>query len=178
MIWYFARTSHDWRRLKTPFVLNNDKNKSGRGRISSIYNEDFLIFVRLLFSAFFGQGSCRVALISIGCWKVGAFAHVHVYGHLSKEYRNSTRTGQRILHQLVRSKFSNTRCLFGWFFFNLFSSQVVTTGTNSYLMRKARITVYKVTLQVKLLSCQSSCIVIVPSQPANHVRLRMTVPAY
>ena len=28
-----------------------------------------------------------------------------------------------------------------------------------------------------LLSCQSSCIVIVPSQPANHVRLRMSVPA-
>ena len=33
----------------------------------------------------------------------------------------------------VRSKFSNPR----------FSPQVVTTGTNSYLMRKARVTVYK-----------------------------------
>ena len=79
---------------------------------------------------------------------------------------------------VVRSKFSNTRFLSRWFFFNLFSSQVVTTGTNSYLMRKVRVTVYKVPLQMTLLSCQSSCIVIVPSQPANHVRLRMTVPAY
>ena len=43
----------------------------------------------------------------------------------------------------VRCKISNTRCLFGWFFFNLFSSQVVTTGTNSYLMRKERVTVYR-----------------------------------
>ena len=30
----------------------------------------------------------------------------------------------------------------------------------------------------RILSCQSSCIVIVPFRPANHVRLRMTVPAY
>ena len=41
-------------------------------------------------------------------------------------------------------------------------------------MRKARVTVYKVTLQMTLLSCQSSCIVIVRSQPANHVRLRIS----
>ena len=53
----------------------------------------------------------------------------------------------------VRSRISNTRCLFGWFFFNLLSSQVVTTGTNFYLVRKARVTVYKVTLQITLLSC-------------------------
>lgn len=42
------------------------KTKKVRGRISSIYNEDFLIFFRFMFSAFFGQSSCRVAFTSIG----------------------------------------------------------------------------------------------------------------
>ena len=45
--------------------------------------------------------------------------------------------------QLLRSNFSNTRCWFGWFFFNFFSSQVVTTGTNSNITRKTRVSAYK-----------------------------------
>ena len=49
----------------------------------------------------------------------------------------------RNLGDRVRSKFSNTRCWFGWFFFNLISSQVVTTGTNSYLTGKTRVSAYK-----------------------------------
>ena len=61
-----------------------------------------------------------------------------------------------LVPSIVGSKFSNTRCLFGWIFFNLFSSQVVTTGTNPYRMKKVRVTVYKVTLPMTRLSCQSS----------------------
>ena len=74
-----------------------------------------------------------------------------------------------LVPSIVGSKFSNTRCLFGWIFFNLFSSQVVTTGTNSYLMRKERVTVYKVTLPMTRLSCQSS----VPS--SFHLSQRITL---
>ena len=58
-----------------------------------------------------------------------------------------------LVPSIVGSKFANTRCLFGWIFFNLFSSQVVTTGTNPYRMRKVRVTVYKVTLPMTRLSC-------------------------
>ena len=74
-----------------------------------------------------------------------------------------------LVPSIVGSKFSNTRCLFGWIFFNLFSSQVVTTGTNPYRMRKVRVTVYKVTLPMTLLSCQSS----VPS--SFHLSQRITL---
>ena len=47
------------------------------------------------------------------------------------------------LHTCVRSKFSNTRCWFGWFLFNFFSSQVVTTGTSFNISGKTRVSAYK-----------------------------------
>ena len=58
-----------------------------------------------------------------GVMDAGTLVHVHVYGHSSEEYCGSTRTGPRALHQLVRSKNSNTRC-FGvtFFIFSYYSS--------------------------------------------------------
>ena len=78
------------------------------------------------------------------------------------------------LHTCVRSKFSNTRCWFGWFLFNFFSSQVVT----SIYQGKLESPLIKVTLRMTFLSRQSSCVVIVPSQLANHAWLRIIVPTY
>ena len=83
-----------------------------------------------------------------------------------------------VLHQLVRSKFCNTRCWFGWFFFNFFSSQVDTTGTSFNIQGKLESPLIKVTLRMTFLSRQSSCVVIVPSQLANHAWLRIIVPTY
>ena len=40
------------------------------------------------------------------------------------------------------------------------------------------VTVYKSDTADDTINRQSSCIVIVPSQPGNHVRLRVTVSAY
>ena len=44
---------------------------------------------------------------------------------------------------IVRSKFSNTRCWFGRLFFNFFSSQVITTGTSFNISGKTRVSAYK-----------------------------------
>ena len=83
------------------------------------------------------------------------------------------------LHTCVRSKFSKTRCWFGWFLFNFFSSQVVTTGTSFNISGKTpKSPLIKVTLRMTFLSRQSSCVVIVPSQLANHAWLRIIVPTY
>ena len=46
----------------------------------------------------------------VGVMEAGALVHVHV--HSSKGYCGNTRAGPRALHQLVRSKNSNTCCLY------------------------------------------------------------------
>ena len=63
----------------------------------------------------------------VGVMEAGALVHVHV--HSSKGYCGSTRTGPRALHQLVRSKNSNTRC---FVVFSLFS---LRPGSNVELYR-------------------------------------------
>ena len=63
----------------------------------------------------------------VSVMEAGALVHVHV--HSSKVYCGSTRTGPRALHQLVRSKNSNTRC---FVVFSLFS---LRPGSNVELYR-------------------------------------------
>ena len=81
-------------------------------------------------------------------------------------------------YQLVRSKFSNTRRLIGKFFFILFLQKLIQRGLAFIWQEKLESPLIKVTLRMTFLSRQSSCVVIVPSQLANHAWLRITVPTY
>ena len=80
--------------------------------------------------------------------------------------------------EYVWSKFSNTRCCLVDSSLISFLLKLLQRWLTPIIQGKLESPLIKVTLLMTFLSRQSSCVVIVPSQLANHAWLRIIVPTY